>query len=62
VAVRVAEEYASEECVGELGEVTDVDRAGRVWIVAFRTHTLSDVYEHRIRINCVGNVFAHDRS
>lgn len=58
----VAREYADEDCVGELGEVLDVQRDDTDWIVEFRTHTFSDSYDHRVRISQVGNVYAHERA
>lgn len=61
-AARIAREYANEECVGEFGEVLDVHDADGVWVVEFRTHTFSDAYDHRVRVNGVGNVFSHERS
>lgn len=53
-------EYADDECVGELGEVTDVTRDDSYWTAEFRTHTFSDEYRHEVRLNQVGNVFAHE--
>lgn len=61
LAREVAREYADEECVGELGDVTDVTRDESSWILQFRTHTFSDEYHHEIRLNDVGNVFVHER-
>lgn len=61
-AIDVATTYADEECVGEPGDVLTVESEDSVWIVAFRTHTYADVYRHRIRLNRVGNVFAHERA
>lgn len=62
-AVEIAEAFADEECVGELGDVVDVEDRDSDWIVEFRTHTLADAYSHRMKITkSVGNVIAHDRS
>jgi len=60
-AVEVTRDYAAEECVGEWGAVTDVQEDDETWIVEFETHTYSDEYEHRLKINRAGNVFAHER-
>lgn len=60
-AVEAAREYAAGECVGQFGEVLDVERDGDDWSVRFRTHTYGDEYCHRVRINRVGNVFSHER-
>lgn len=60
-AVDVATDYADEECVGELGEILSVEEDDACWIVEFRTHTFGDEYHHRVRMNQVGNVFAHER-
>lgn len=58
----VAESYADEECLGTLGEVVDVTRNDDVWIVEFRTHTISDRFTHEIEItDRVGNIISHDR-
>lgn len=61
-AVEIAEEYADEECIGELGDVIDTISENNVWIIMFRTHTFSDAYVHRVRITkSVGNIISHDR-
>lgn len=61
-AEAIAENYASQECVGTFGEVIDVTRDDSTWIVEFRTHTFSEEYVHRIEItDTVGNVITHDR-
>jgi hypothetical protein len=61
-AVEVAREYASDECVGEFGEILGVTREGSNWIVEFRTHTFDDAYDHRVTITAsVGNLIAHER-
>lgn len=57
-----AEDYASENCVGTVGEVEDVRREEDIWIVDVRTHTYADEHLHRLRITArVGNVISHDR-
>ncbi|MFC7164704.1 hypothetical protein [Halospeciosus flavus] len=62
-AVTIAEEYADSECVGELGEVTDVEERDKSWYVEFQTHTFSETYTHSVEITkAVGNVVSHDRS
>lgn len=62
-AETIAETYAGEECVGTLGEVIEVTRKESIWIVEFRTHTLSAEFVHRIEITApVGNVITHDRN
>lgn len=60
-AIDAAKEYAIEECVGQFGEVLDVDRDGDDWSVRFRTHSYADEYVYRVRINRVGKVYAHER-
>ncbi|WP_336000356.1 hypothetical protein [Halorientalis halophila] len=60
-ATELAEAYADEHCVGELGDVLDVERAEGVWVVEFRTHTYADAYDHRVRITTEGDVFGHER-
>lgn len=61
--IEIAEEYADTECVGEFGDIVEVDERENEWIIVFRTHTFSDAYSHRIRItSAVGNVVAHERS
>lgn len=61
-AREIADEYADTECVGELGDIVDVEERDSEWIVEFRTHTFSDAYTHRIQITkSVGNVITHDR-
>jgi hypothetical protein len=55
-------DYANNECVGELGEVLDAKQENNTWIVEFRTHTLSNTYNHRIQLSPIGNVFSHDRT
>ena len=61
-AVDIATDYAEEECVGMVNEVLDVEREDGSWVVAFETHTFDHRYEHRVRMNRVGNVFAHERA
>lgn len=62
-ATEFAEDYADEECVGQLGDVVEVADRDSMWVVEFRTHTFSDVYTHRIAITkSVGNVVNHERS
>jgi hypothetical protein len=61
-AIEIVRDYADDECIGELGEVTDARRENKSWIVEFRTHTFSDAYEHRIQLLPSGNVFSHDRT
>ena len=60
-AITVARDYATDDCIGEFGEVMDVRQENDSWVVEFRTHTFSDRYEHRIRIAPVGNVISHER-
>jgi hypothetical protein len=60
-AIERAKEYAGDDCVGEFGEVLDVRQENNSWIVAFRTHTFSDAYEHRVQLSRIGNVVSHDR-
>lgn len=60
-AIDAAREYATEECIGQFGEVIDVERDNDDWSVRFRTHTYADEYVHRVRINRVGNVYAYER-
>jgi len=64
-AIKVAKEFADDDkrCVGEFGEITDVRREDNLWIVEFRTHTLSDEHIHQIRITtAVGNVVSYERT
>ncbi|WP_225336481.1 hypothetical protein [Halomicrobium urmianum] len=62
-ATGIAEDYADEECVGQLGDVVEVVEREAEWIVEFRTHTFSDAYTHRLTITkSVGNVVGHERS
>jgi hypothetical protein len=61
-AIEIARDYADEECLGELGEVIEVRRENKDWVVEFRTHTFADTYKHRVRLSSVGNVFLHDRT
>ncbi|ELY35519.1 hypothetical protein C496_23121 [Natronorubrum tibetense GA33] len=62
-AIEVAKGYANEECIGELGEIIDARREVNEWIVEFRTHTLSEAYDHCVRLTAsVGNVVSHERS
>ncbi|QIO23791.1 hypothetical protein [Haloarcula sp. JP-L23] len=61
-AAALALGYADEECVGEPGDVSSVERDDGRWVVEFETHTFSDTYEHRVRITTEGNVFGHERS
>jgi len=62
-ATEIAEAYADEECVGQLGDVVEVEDRESEWIVEFRTHTFSDAYTHRVTITkAVGNVVDHERS
>lgn len=61
-AIKIAEEYADNECVGEFGEIGETREKNNQWIVEFRTHTFFDAYMYRIRITkSVGNVISHDR-
>lgn len=61
-AIEIAEEYADAECVGQPGDVVEVEERESEWVVEIRTHTYSDAYRHRIRITrSVGNVIGHDR-
>ena len=60
-AIEVARDYATDDCIGEFGEIMDVRQENETWIVEFRTHTFSARYEHRIRIAPVGNVISHER-
>lgn len=61
-AIEIAEDYADEECVGELGETLDVTKEDGSWIVEVRTHTFSDSYDHRVKITAtVGNIISHER-
>lgn len=60
-AIQIAKEYAAEECVGQFGEILDASEENNGWAVEFRTHTYSDTYDHRLRLNRVGNVFSHER-
>lgn len=62
-AIEIAETYADSECIGQLGDITDIGERDTEWLVEFETHTLSDTYTHRVRIpKSVGNVISHDRS
>lgn len=62
-AIELVREYADRECVGQFGDVTDVEETDTEWGVEFETHTLSDTYAHRVRITkSVGNLVSHDRS
>ena len=62
-AIEIAEAYADDECVGQLGDIVDVEERENEWIVEFRTHTYADAYTHRLRITKnVGNVISHERS
>lgn len=62
-AIEIAETYADEGCVGELGEILAVTSSDANWIVEFRTHTYDDFYDHRVVITkTVGNIISHDRS
>lgn len=60
-AAKAAREYATDECIGQFGEVLAVEHDENDWSVRFRTHTYSDEYVHQVRINRVGNVFSHER-
>lgn len=61
-AIEIAKAYADKECVGELGEILDTQEAGSNWIVAFRTYTFSDTYDHRVKITAsVANGISHER-
>lgn len=60
-ATEVATAYADEECVGTVGDVTAVRQTDSAWVVEFETHTYAETYEHRVKINSAGNVFAHER-
>ncbi|MBB6091065.1 hypothetical protein HNR49_002456 [Halobacterium salinarum] len=44
VAIELAKEYADSECVGQFGDVTDVDETETEWRIEFQTHTLSDTH------------------
>lgn len=58
----IAREFASENCVGKLGEVLSVSLEGGIWIVEFRTHTFNNAYVHHIEFTeAVGNVFVHEK-
>ena len=62
-ARELANTYADSECVGQLGDITDIEEYDTEWLVEFETHTLSDTYTHRVQITkSVGNVLSHDRS
>lgn len=62
-AVAIAEEYADRECVGQLGEITDVEERDESWTVEFRTHTFSETYAHSVTVTkSVGNVISHEHS
>lgn len=62
-ATELAEEYADSECIGQFGEITEVDEHDTKWTIEFQTHTLSDSYTHRVQITkSVANVISHDRS
>lgn len=62
-AIELAKEYADSECVGQFGDVTDVEERNTEWRIEFETHTLSDTHTHRVRIiKSVGNVISHDRT
>jgi hypothetical protein len=62
-AIELAKGYADSECVGQFGEVTDVEETETEWRIEFRTHTLSGTNTHRVRITeSVENVVSHDRS
>lgn len=61
-AIELAKEYADSECIGQLGDVTEVEERETEWRIEFETHTLSDTHTHRVRITkSVGNVISHDR-
>ncbi|WP_135364274.1 hypothetical protein [Halosimplex halophilum] len=60
-AIDVATEYAKEECVGQVGDVVTAERDDATWVVELTTHTYSDEYDHRLKVNRAGNVFAHER-
>lgn len=61
-AIELAKEYADSECVGQFGDVTEVEERETEWRIEFETHTLSDTHTHRVRITkSVGNVISHDR-
>jgi len=62
-AIELATQYAESDCVGQFGEITDVEDRDATWVVEFRTHTFADRYSHRIEVTkSVGNVITHDRS
>ncbi|WP_226013528.1 hypothetical protein [Halomicrobium salinisoli] len=62
-ATEIAEAYADEECIGQLGDVVAVEDRESEWLVEFRTHTFTDAYTHTVRITkAVGNVVGHERS
>lgn len=62
-AIKLARGYADRECVGQFGDVTDVEETDTEWHIEFQTHTLSDTYTYRVRITkSVGNVISYDRS
>lgn len=61
-AEAIAAKYADEECVGTMGEVTDVKQEDSTWVVEFKTHTFSEAFVHRVEITeSVGNIVSHDR-
>ncbi|WP_152420654.1 hypothetical protein [Halorubrum tebenquichense] len=61
-ASELAKEYADNECVGQLGDITDIEERDAEWQIEFETHTLSDTHTHRIRITkFAGNVISYDR-
>lgn len=63
MAIEIAEDYADNECIGEYGEITDVEERDSAWLVEFRTHTFSDAYTHHVQITkSVGNVVSHNRT
>lgn len=62
-AIEITEEYADNECVGEFGEIIEIEERDNNWTIELRTHTFFDEYTHRIQITkSVGNVISHDRS
>jgi len=61
-AIEIAQDYADEECVGQIGDILDAYKENGNWLVEFRTHTYSDSYDHQVTITAtVGNVISHKR-
>jgi len=62
-AIELATAYADSDCLGQFGEVIDVEDRDTTWVVEFQTHTFTERYRHRIELTkSVGNVISHDRS